>query len=160
MPVPQFTRPSPFYKGMAEVPIPISAEFVQCNIVVVIWVIYAIRDHERKMRCSVTKTFTLSTPEPAEVGFELTFTPAATQDALDILASAVPRSRKRQAILREITDADGKKRFVEIWTDLSWWHLLTWRRCLPSLAFSPSEAALVYTAEANSDTVEDLQDDP
>ncbi|KAF9230862.1 hypothetical protein BU15DRAFT_83087 [Melanogaster broomeanus] len=120
------------------------------------------RDHERKTKRSVTKTFTLSRPELAEDGFEPILTSTAAQDASDIQAFAVSPSKKFQAILREVADANSKKRFVEIWTDLQLVALSDGvsQDVFKSLAFSPSETALIYTAEANPDTEGDLQDDP
>ncbi|KAF9232903.1 Alpha/Beta hydrolase protein [Melanogaster broomeanus] len=166
----QYTGPSPFYKELAEVPLPISADFVQLSsTATVIRVTYAIRDHERKTKRSVTKTFTLSRPELAEDGFEPILTSTAAQDASDIQAFAVSPSKKYQAILREVADANSKKRFVEIWTDLQVVASLDVTKLhgqfhtddvFKSLAFSPSETALIYTAEANPDTEGDIQDDP
>ncbi|KIJ18051.1 hypothetical protein PAXINDRAFT_153995 [Paxillus involutus ATCC 200175] len=93
MSVLEYTGPSAFYKELAEVPIPISADFVQISstATVVIRVTYAIGDLERK---------------------------TSRLDASDTQAFAVSPSRKHQATLREIENANGNKRFVEIWADL------------------------------------------
>ncbi|KAF8837150.1 alpha/beta-hydrolase [Paxillus ammoniavirescens] len=166
MSVLEYTGPSAFYKELAEVPIPISADFVQ---VIVIRVTYVIGDLERRTSRLVAKTFTLARPEIAEAGFEPILTSTAPQDASDIQAFAVSPSRKHQATLREVENTNGKKRFVEIWADLQLVASLDVTQVhgqfytddvFKSLAFSPSETALIYTAEANSDTVKDLRDNP
>ncbi|KIK92455.1 hypothetical protein PAXRUDRAFT_829938 [Paxillus rubicundulus Ve08.2h10] len=170
MSVLEYTGPSPFYKELAQVAIPISADFIQVSsTATAIRVAYVIGDLEHKASRLVTKTFTLSRPEVAEVGFEPILTSTAPQHASDIQAFAVSPSRKHQATLREIENANGKKRFVEIWADPQLVASLDVTQVhgqfytddvFKSLAFSPSETALVYTAEANSDTPKDLQDNP
>ncbi|KIJ61708.1 hypothetical protein HYDPIDRAFT_115515 [Hydnomerulius pinastri MD-312] len=172
MPILQYGGPSPFYKELAELPLPTSADFVQVNsTATIIRVSYSFPDHERGTRRSVTKTFTLSRPGSDELDFEPILTSTTTQDSSDIQAFAVSRSRKYQAILREITDPDGggKKRFVEIWADLRLVASLDVTKAhgqfhtddvFKSLSFSPSETALIYTAEANPETTEGPEDDP
>ncbi|KIJ61731.1 hypothetical protein HYDPIDRAFT_95961 [Hydnomerulius pinastri MD-312] len=162
----QYSGSSRYYKELVELPIPTSADFISS----MIRVSYSIRDHERNAKRTITKTFTLSRPELASVDFEPTLTSTTAQVSSEVQAFTASLSEKRQAILREVSDSNGgKKRYVEVWANS---HLeasleVTKRHgqfhtdeFFKSFSFSPSETALVYTAEANPETVEELDDDP
>ncbi|KAI6003273.1 Alpha/Beta hydrolase protein [Pisolithus orientalis] len=160
-----------FYTELAEIPIPTSAQFVASNsTTAVIRVSYSVRDHERDTKRSISKTFTLTRPESQPVDWTLVSS-TVYQDASDVQASVLSPSKKRQAILREIAEPSNgvKKRFVEIWADSRLEASLeVTKRHGPfhpddyfkSLSFSPSETALLYTAEANPESVDNLGDDP
>jgi hypothetical protein len=154
-------------------------------ILVVVRVAYSIRDHERNVKRSITKTLTLAGPDPAIDSPVISS--SINQDPSEILAFLSAPSEKRHAILREASDANGaKKRYVEVWSGIhieaslevtkqhGQFHIdgiistgvflrcspLTLLDCLKSFSFTPSETALVYTAEANSETTEEQEDDP
>ncbi|KAI6160299.1 Alpha/Beta hydrolase protein, partial [Pisolithus thermaeus] len=156
---------SRFYTELAEIPVPTSAHFIE-----IIRVSYSVRDHERNNKHTISKIFTLTKPEPRAADWALVSS-TISHDASDVQASILSASKKRHAILREIADPGngGKKRFVEIWADSKLEASLdVTKRHGPfhtddffkSLSFSPSETALIYTAEANPVVVEDLEDDP
>ncbi|KAJ8590553.1 alpha/beta-hydrolase [Rhizopogon salebrosus TDB-379] len=153
----QHTGPSTFYTELAELPLPVSANFVAGDVV---RVTYAVRDHERNIKRSVTKTF------PLIPDHETTY--ATSHDSSEIKSFATSPSKSRQAILREVANGSSTKRFVEVWTgtqieaslDVTKYHdVFLTDDFLSSLSFSPSETSLIYTAEANVNT-EDDTDDP
>ncbi|KAG1727233.1 hypothetical protein EDB19DRAFT_2042887 [Suillus lakei] len=139
----QYSGPSTFYTELAELPQPVSAHFIDD----VARVTYSVRDHERNIKRSLTKTFTLDNH-------------TTTHDSSEIKAFATSPSKSRQAILREA----NAKRFIEIWAgtqleaslEVTNYHqaFLT-DDFLSSLSFSPSETSLVYTAEASLNTDDD-----
>ena len=111
-----------------------------------------------------------------------------SHDSSEILATLFAPSGKRYAFLKEVSDANGtKKRYVEVWSGVQLeaslevtkqhgqFHTdgMSLLECFPrvlviiplldyfkSFSFTPSESALVYTAEANPVTTEKLDDDP
>ena len=134
----------------------------------VIRVTFSKQDHERNIKRYISKTIFVKGPNTVSASF--------AQDASDIKASTVSPSKSRVAILRETSDQDKKKRFIEIWAgdrleasqEVSSTHgaFLTGGKLisgpwlsiqadtkfadpLSSLSFSPSEKALLYTAEAH-----------
>ncbi|KAI6103028.1 Alpha/Beta hydrolase protein [Pisolithus sp. B1] len=167
----QYGGLSRFYTELAEIPVPTSAHFIESSsTTAVIRVSYSVRDHERNNKHTISKIFTLTKPEPRAADWALVSS-TIPHDASDVQASILSASKKRHAILREIADPGngGKKRFVEIWADSKLEASLdVTKRHGPfhtddffkSLSFSPSETALIYTAEANPAVVEDLGDDP
>ncbi|KAH7927981.1 alpha beta-hydrolase [Leucogyrophana mollusca] len=163
MSVLNYTGPSDTYRELAELPLPTSAAFTSPQSDV-IHVTYSIRDHERNIKRSVAKTYFV-------VDGGRSVVPPTHHEASDIVGFAISPSKTRQAILREASDQNGsgKKRFVEIWsgTRLEALHDVTKTHgafhtddVLSSLSFSPSESALLYTAEANVDAPEGPDADP
>ncbi|KAG0694165.1 Alpha/Beta hydrolase protein [Suillus ampliporus] len=155
----QHTGPSTVYTELAELPIPVSADFVGSDVV---RVTYSARDHERNTKQSLTKTFPVFTSDDQ-------ITSAISHDSSEVKAFATSPSKSRQAILREVTNTTGTKRFVEIWAgtqieaslDVTKYHdVFHTDEVLSSLSFSPSETSLLYTAEANIKGDDDPSDDP
>lgn len=140
----QYTGSSAFYTELAQVPLPVSANFIGGDVA---RVTYSVRDHDRNIKRYLTKTFDNQC--------------TTSHDSSEIKASTTSPSKTRQAILREVAN---NKRFVEIWAgsqleaslDVSNYHqaFLT-DDFLYSLSFSPSETSLIYTAE-----FEPADDDP
>ncbi|KAG2137878.1 Alpha/Beta hydrolase protein [Suillus bovinus] len=141
----QYTGSSTFYTELAEIPLPVSADFIGDTRVP--RVTYSVRDHDRNSKRYLTKTFDDQC--------------TTSHDSSEVKASATSPSKCRQAILREVANS---KRFVEIWAgtqleaslDVSNYHqaFLT-DDFLYSLSFSPSETSLLYTAEASVNTEDD-----
>jgi hypothetical protein len=73
----------------------------------VIRVTFSKQDHERNIKRYISKTIFVKGPN--------TVSASLAQDASDIKASTVSPSKSRVAILRETSDQDKKKRFIEIW---------------------------------------------
>jgi hypothetical protein len=73
----------------------------------VIRVTFSKQDHERNVKRSISKTIFVTSPN--------TLSSTLTQDASDIQISTVSPSKSRVAILRQTSDQDKKKKFVEIW---------------------------------------------
>ncbi|KAG2127690.1 hypothetical protein DEU56DRAFT_820074 [Suillus clintonianus] len=140
----QYTGSSTFYTELAELPLPVSAGFIGD----VARVTYSVRDHERNVKRSLTKTFTLDNQ-------------TTSHDSSEVKAFTISPSKSRQAILREVANTN---RFVEIWAgtqleaslDVTKHHqaFLT-DDFLSSFSFSPSETSLLYTAEASLSTDDD-----
>ncbi|KAG0694260.1 Alpha/Beta hydrolase protein [Suillus ampliporus] len=154
------TGPSTFYTELAELPLPVSADFVGGDVA---RVAYSVRDHEHNTKRSLTKTFPIITSEADQQ-----ITSASSHDSSEVKAFITSPSKSRQAILREVTNGTGTKRFVEIWAgtqieaslDVTKYHdVFHTDEVLSSLSFSPSETSLIYTAEANVDS-DDASDDP
>ncbi|KAG1810395.1 Alpha/Beta hydrolase protein [Suillus plorans] len=141
----QYTGSSTFYTELAEIPLPVSADFIGDSRVA--RVTYSVRDHDRNIKRYLTKTFDNQC--------------TTSHDSPEIKAFTTSPSKSRQAILREVANS---KRFVEIWAgtqleaslDVSNYHqaFLT-DDFLYSLSFSPSETSLLYTAEASINTDDD-----
>ncbi|KAG1898892.1 Alpha/Beta hydrolase protein [Suillus fuscotomentosus] len=141
----QYTGSSTFYTELAEISLPVSADFIGDSRVA--RVTYSVRDHDRNIKRYLTKTFDNQC--------------TTSHDSSEIKAFATSPSKSRQAILREVANS---KRFVEIWAgtqleaslDVSNYHqaFLT-DDFLYSLSFSPSETSLLYTAEASINTDDD-----
>lgn len=138
------------------------------------------------MKRSITKTLTLGSPGPTTDSPVISST--INHDSSEISACLFAPSGKRHAFLKEPSDANGaKKRYVEVWsgtqleaslevtkhhgqfhtdgiTSLEYFpQVLTTFIPLDSFksfSFTPSETALVYTAEANPETTEKQEDDP
>lgn len=136
------------------------------------------------MKRSITKTLTLRSTESTIDSPVISLT--ISQDPSEILAFLCAPSETRHAFLKELPDANGgKKRYVEVWSGAQLeaslevtkqhgqFHTdgIMFTRVLPSctnscsdvfksFSFSPSETALVYTAEANPETTEKQEDDP
>ncbi|KAG1795267.1 Alpha/Beta hydrolase protein [Suillus variegatus] len=141
----QHTGPSTFYAELAELPLPVSADFVGGDAP---RVTYTIRDHERNITRSLTKTF------PGGFGSDHQIT---SHDSSEVMAFRTSPSKSRQAVLREVADGTSTKRFVEIWAgiqieaslDVTKYHdAFHTDDFTSSLSFSPSETSLLYTAEA------------
>jgi hypothetical protein len=91
----QYTGSSIFYTELAQVPLPVSANFIGGDVA---RVTYSVRDHDRNIKRYITKTFDNQC--------------TTSHDSSEIKASATSPSKTRQAILREVAN---NKRFVEIW---------------------------------------------
>ena len=142
----------------------------------VIRVAFSKKDHQRDIKRSISKTIFVTGPN--------TVSSTLAQDISEIQASVVSPSKSRVAILRQISEHDKKKRFVEIWADdrleasqevtnihgafstggkLFSDHIDAsshrFLDVLLSLSFSPSENALLYTAEANEPTTSEANED-
>ena len=127
----RYSGSSRFYKELAELPVPASATFINTIttsdisgskissrsfpyliILAVVRISYSIRDHERNIKRSVTKTLTIGGSIDSPV-----LSSTISQDPSEILAFLPAPSEKRHAILREVSDANGvKKRYVEVWS--------------------------------------------
>ncbi|KAF8438494.1 Alpha/Beta hydrolase protein [Boletus edulis BED1] len=167
----RYSGPSSFYRELAELPVPTSAKFINTiatSGVSVVRVSYSIRDHNRNVKRSITKTLTLGSPDLAISSPVMSST--INHDSPEIVAFLVAPSGKRCAVLREVPDANGaKKRYVEVWSGI---HIEASQEVtkqhgqfhaddhLGSFSFTPSETALIYTAEANPETTEGQGDDP
>lgn len=131
----QYSGPSTVYKELSELPVLTSVQFLQSNTTTsehsaptfstdtnlnpVIQGNYLVRDHDHKTQHLIAKTFTLSRPEHAQIGFEPTLSTTTAVSATDVRASAMSRSGKHRAILREYVDGNIRTtRRVEIWSDL------------------------------------------
>ncbi|KAH7882100.1 Alpha/Beta hydrolase protein [Phlebopus sp. FC_14] len=172
----QYSGPSSYYRNLAELPTPTSAKFlVSSSGCTAIRVGYSIRDHERNTKRSVTKTFTLTKPASGDVPSEPIISSIVTQDSPEIQATAISPSGKRRAILREVADQSGaKKRFVEVWIDSQLEALLEVTKRHGQFHTDGSyhitqqsrssaqgrRTALIYTAEANPESADDVEDDP
>ncbi|KAG2751637.1 hypothetical protein P692DRAFT_201863756 [Suillus brevipes Sb2] len=153
----QHTGPSTLYTEFAELPLPVSADFVGDDVA---RVTYSVRDHERNTVQSLTKTF------PGGITSDHHTT---SHDSSEVKAFATSHSKSRQAILREISNGTSTKRFVEIWAgaqieaslDVTKYHdAFHTDNFTFSLSFSPSETSLLYTAEANINSDDNASDDP
>ncbi|KAH9061748.1 alpha/beta-hydrolase [Lactarius deliciosus] len=119
-------------------------------------VVSSTQDHTRNVNRTTSKTFFI---QPNRSDGTFTVIASAAQDVSpEVIATAVSPSSKLTAILRE-THSTDKKRFVEIWegerleasVDVTKAHGAFYTDDqLSTLAFSPSETSLVYTAEANA----------
>ncbi|KAG2741398.1 hypothetical protein P692DRAFT_201857504 [Suillus brevipes Sb2] len=153
----QHTGPSTLYTELAELPLPVSAEFIGGDVA---RITYSVRDHERNTIRSLTKTFT---------GWITSEHHTASHDSSEIKAFATSPSKSRQAILREVSNGTNTKRFVEIWAgtqieaslDVTKYHdAFHTDNFTFSLSFSPSETSLLYTAEATINSDDNASDDP
>ena len=72
-----------------------------------IHITFSKKDHEQNLKRSFSKTVFVTSSN--------TVTLTLAQDTTDVQASLVSPSKSRVAILRQTTDQDKKKRFVEIW---------------------------------------------
>ncbi|KAG1744589.1 Alpha/Beta hydrolase protein [Suillus paluster] len=135
----QHTGSSTYYTELVELPVPVSADFVGGDVV---RVTYSVRDHERNIKRSLTKTFPVITSDDQ-------ITSAITHDSSEVKAFTTSPSKSRQAILREVGNGTHTKRFVEIW------------------AGTQMEASLdvtkyhdVFHTDANVNGDDDASDDP
>ncbi|KAI0247998.1 alpha/beta-hydrolase [Lactifluus subvellereus] len=131
---------------------------------IVVQVVSSSQDHTRNSKRTTSKTFFIRSNRS-----DGTFTAiaSAAQDVSpEVIVSATSPSGKLTAILRETSSGD-KNRFVEIWDDERLEASVNVAKAhgafytddqLSTLAFSPSETSLVYTAEANAP--ENEGDDP
>ncbi|KDQ56032.1 hypothetical protein JAAARDRAFT_70881 [Jaapia argillacea MUCL 33604] len=140
---------SSLYTDLAELPTYNSARFVDSN---VIDATLSIKDHTRNTRRTVIKSIFL--------GDSLSKTVVSSDAPADVIASVFSRSGKRKTLLRETSDQGdgGKKRYVEVWfgdvleasKEVTKLHGTFYSDdYLSTLAFSPSETALLYAAEPN-----------
>ncbi|KAI0266234.1 alpha/beta-hydrolase [Gloeopeniophorella convolvens] len=148
-----------WFTELASIPVYASARFVSDQVV---QVVSSSRDHTRNAKRTTSKTFFLDSNANGAVNV----IPSASQDVSpEVVASATSPSGKLTVILRE-TNSGDKKRFVEVWegerleasVDVTGTHGSFYADDqLGSLSFSPSETALVYTAEAKApDNDDDL----
>ncbi|KAG2146235.1 Alpha/Beta hydrolase protein [Suillus clintonianus] len=153
----QHTGPSTRYTELAELPLPVFAHFVGGDVA---RVTYAVRDHERNIIRSLTKTISGGITSDHHI---------TSHDSLEVKAFTTSPSKSRQAILREVANGTSTKRFVEIWAgtqieaslDVTKYHdAFHTDEFTSSLSFSPSETSLLYTAEANVNSDDDPSDDP
>ncbi|KAG1834331.1 hypothetical protein DFJ58DRAFT_908669 [Suillus subalutaceus] len=153
----QHTGPSTLYTELAELPLPVSADFVSGDVA---RVTYSVRDHERNITRSLTKTF------PGGITSDNQTT---SHDSSEVKAFTTSPSKSRQAILREVANGTSTKRFIEIWADTQIEASLDVTKYhdafhtddfTSSLSFSPSETSLLYTAEANINSDDNASDDP
>ncbi|KAH9036678.1 alpha/beta-hydrolase [Lactarius hengduanensis] len=142
-----------WYTELSSIPAYASARFLSDK---VIQVVSSTQDHTRNVNRTTSKTFFI---QPNRSDGTFTVIASAAQDVSpEVIATAVSPSSKLTAILRE-TNSTDKKRFVEIWegerleasVDVTKAHGAFYTDDqLSTLAFSPSETSLVYTAEANA----------
>ncbi|KAG1902336.1 Alpha/Beta hydrolase protein [Suillus fuscotomentosus] len=92
----QHTGPSTLYTELAELPLPVSADFVGGG-----WC--------RNITRSLTKTF------PEGIGSDHQTT---SHDSFEVKAFRTSPSKSRQAVLREVAHGTSTKRFVEIWAGI------------------------------------------
>ncbi|KAG1796099.1 Alpha/Beta hydrolase protein [Suillus variegatus] len=153
----QHTGPSTFYTELAELPLPVSADFVGGDVP---RVTYTVRDLERNITRSLTKTFSGGFSSDHQT---------TSHDSSEIKAFRTSPSKSRQAVLREVSNGTSTKRFVEIWAGLQMEASLDVTKYhdafhtddfTSSLSFSPSETSLLYTAEANIIGDDNASDDP
>ncbi|KAH0833856.1 Alpha/Beta hydrolase protein [Lanmaoa asiatica] len=167
----RYSGSSHFYKELAELPVPTSAKFINPTTtsgVSVVRISYSIRDHERNVKQSITKSFTLDDLDSAIDSPVISST--INQDPSEISAFLSAPSGKRHAFLKEVLNINGtKKRYVEVWSGAQLEASLEVTKQhgqfhtddhFKSFSFTPSETALVYTAEANPETIEQQEDDP
>lgn len=129
----RYSGSSPFYKELAELPTPTSAHFINTTTTSgvsgqqysvenlcptysfpVARISYSIRDHERNVKRSITKTLTLGIPATTD---SPVLSSTINHDPPEVLACFSAPSEKRCAFLREVSDANGaKKRYVEVWS--------------------------------------------
>ncbi|KAK2465161.1 hypothetical protein APHAL10511_002853 [Amanita phalloides] len=133
------------YNQLSSFPIPSSAHFISPSS---LCIEFSIRDHVRNVKRRVTKTVRL--PSPTSNSYQ-----DVPNDAVLSLASP---STFLRAVLRDVTKSGGSGRFVEIWSndrlmackDVSNLHGHFYNdEFISTIAFSPSETALVYIAEQN-----------
>jgi hypothetical protein len=142
-----------WYTELSGIPSYASARFLSDK---VLQVVSSTQDHTRNANRMTSKTFFI---QPNRSNGTFTLIASAAQDVSpEVIATAVSPSGKLTAILRETSSAE-KKRFVEIWegerlevsVEATKSHGAFYTEDqLSSLAFSPSETSLVYTAEANA----------
>ncbi|TFY65775.1 hypothetical protein EVG20_g5316 [Dentipellis fragilis] len=146
------------YVELAGIPTYSSARFLSEK---VISVTSAAKDHTRNVKRTSTKTLFIPSAAEDEV---IASTPQDVSS--EVRASIISPSGRFTVILRETGDGSNQKRFVEIWEngkllvseDISKLHGVFYTDdYLSSLAFSPSETSVVYTAEANTP---ETSDDP
>lgn len=142
------------YTELSSIPVYASAKFLSDK---VIQVLSTSQDHTRNAKRTTSKTFFVKSSRS-----DGTFTVIASpsQDVSpEVVASAISPSGKLTTILRETDSAGDKKRFVEVWegerleasVNVTKVHGVFYTDDqLSTLAFSPSESSLVYTAEANT----------
>ncbi|KAI0290150.1 alpha/beta-hydrolase [Russula brevipes] len=135
-----------WYTELSAIPAYASARFVSDKVV------SSSQDHTRNSKRTTSKTFFIKSNR--------------SDGKFTVVASAISPSGKLIAILRE-TNSGERKRFVEIWDGERLEASVNVTKAhgafyvddqLSTLAFSPSETSLVYTAEANAP--EDEGDDP
>ncbi|KAI0278386.1 alpha/beta-hydrolase [Russula aff. rugulosa BPL654] len=143
-----------WYTELSSIPVYASARFLSDK---VIQVVSTSQDHTRNAKRTTSKTFFVKSSRS-----DGTFTVIASpsQDVSpEVVASAISPSGKLTAILRETDSAGEKKRFVEVWEGERLEASINVTKAhgvfyaddqLSTLAFSPSESSLVYTAEANA----------
>ncbi|KIM37876.1 hypothetical protein M413DRAFT_448146 [Hebeloma cylindrosporum] len=147
------------YEQLAEIPVPTAAQFISKGSGQdVVQVSYSVRDHISKTKRTMVKSLVYSYD-----GLSPTATPL--QDT-DVVGQIVSPSGKRRAALRSVKNSNGStSRFVEIWTDdllqtaldvSDYHHDFYTDEFLSSLSFSPSESAILYTAEAKAPETEDI----
>lgn len=142
-----------WYTELSGIPSYTSARFLSDK---VLQVVSSTQDHTRNVNRTTSKTFFI---QPNRSNGTFTLIASAAQDVSpEVIATAVSPSGKLTAILRETNPVD-KKRFVEIWegerleasVEVTKSHGAFYTDDqLSTLAFSPSETSLVYTAEANA----------
>lgn len=135
--------PTALYSELLSIPLPTAGRFLDQSSV---QLSYSVTDHTRNTKRTTSSTIWLDAPAAPKS------TPA--QDVSDVRLAAASPSRRLEAVLRETAD---QKRFVEIWRNgqLDVCHDVTDAHDAfyndpqyGTLNFSPSETAVVYTAEA------------
>ncbi|EKM77251.1 hypothetical protein AGABI1DRAFT_122246 [Agaricus bisporus var. burnettii JB137-S8] len=143
------------YTQLAEIPTPVAAAFLNDD---AIQISYTSRNHVSNTKKTLTKVVALNTHVP---------TKSPLQEVGEIVASVISPSYDLRADLRERKEGTLTKRFLEIWVknrmdfcfEVTDFHREFYLDdYLSTLAFSPSETALLYTAEGNSPT--NTTDDP
>ncbi|KAJ3573227.1 hypothetical protein NP233_g2564 [Leucocoprinus birnbaumii] len=134
------------YTRLAEIPSPVSATFLNDEVV---QIAYSTRNHTSNTKKTLNKIIPLSTSVTTK--FPL-------QEAGEVVASTTSPSFTLRANLRETKQGNSTKRYIDIWagnrTEISFevtdYHDAFYLdEHLSTLVFSPSETALLYTAEAN-----------
>ncbi|EIM89231.1 alpha/beta-hydrolase [Stereum hirsutum FP-91666 SS1] len=154
------TRGKDIYKSLTGLPSYTSAQFAGDGVIIVT---SSVQDHLRNTKRSFTKTLLYA---PGKSESDLKVSRSLPQDtSSDVKSTLHSPSGASIAILRETSGDSGKKRFVEIWSaansqleaqlEVTSVHGAFYSSPdFHSLSFSPSETALVYTAEANDPTAE------
>ncbi|KAF9461397.1 Alpha/Beta hydrolase protein [Collybia nuda] len=136
-----------YYNELTGIPVPSSAQFLN-RAANVIQITSTLHDHVRNIKRNITKSIDVN---------DLS-SPQIWQEIGDMIGFCLSPSGTRRAVLREVKAQTDTKRYIEIWRDTqieasadvtdAHGGFYTDEH-LSSLAFSPSETSLIYTAEAN-----------
>ncbi|KAF8268744.1 alpha/beta-hydrolase [Lactarius quietus] len=135
-----------WYTELSGIPSYTSARFLSDK---VLQVVSSTQDHTRNANRTASKTFFI---QPNRSDGTFTVIASAAQDVSpEVIATAISPSCKLTAILRETNPADKKRFRLEASIEVTKAHGVFYTDDqLSTLAFSPSESSLVYTAEANA----------
>ncbi|KAF8671881.1 hypothetical protein AX14_005646 [Amanita brunnescens Koide BX004] len=141
------------YNQLSTLPLPTSAQFYSQSS---LSIMFDVRDHARNVKRVVTRTVIL----PPQ-----TISTACEEVSSDVILSLVSPSKSYRAILRDLSETGGPGRFVEIWNND---RLVACKNVtcahgqfysdefISSISFSPSETSLLYIAEQNPPSSDDV----